>query len=68
MYQAPANEFATKFPVISFRKKRLTVAIHAHFNMESVEEVASVRKMIEEAVSKLTKEGQAKVTYSVSNL
>jgi len=59
---------STRFPVINFRKKRLTVAIHAHFDMEKAEDVATVRQMIEAAVSQIVKEGQAKVGYSVTDI
>ncbi len=67
IHQALENTSA-KFPVISFRKKRLTVAIHAHFDMEKAEDVAAVRQMIEAAVSEIVKEGQAKIGYSVSDV
>ncbi len=59
---------SARFPVINFRKKRLTVAIHAHFDMEKAEDVAAVRHMIEAAVSQIVKEGQAKVGYSVTDI
>lgn len=59
---------STKFPVITFRKKRLTVAIHAHFDMEKAEDVTAVRQMIESAVSQIVKEGQAKIGYSVTDV
>ncbi len=68
MYQAVINEVSTRFPMISFRKKRLSVAIHAHFDMESASEAAAVKQMIEAAISQLSREGNAKVTYSVSDL
>jgi lauroyl/myristoyl acyltransferase len=59
---------SAKFPVICFRKKRLTVAIHAHFDMEKAEDVAAVKQMIEAAVSQIIKEGHAKIGYSVSDV
>ena len=68
MYQAPIHEPSTKFPVIHFRKKRLTIAIHAHFDLECGEDAASVKQMIEAATNQLTQEGHAKVSYSVTDL
>jgi hypothetical protein len=68
MHQAHVNEPTTKFPIISFRRKRLTVAIHAHFDMECAADAAFVKQMIEAAISELAGEGKAKVTYSVSDL
>jgi hypothetical protein len=52
VHQALANEITTRFPVISFRKKRLTVAIPAHFDMESASDAASVKQMIEAAITR----------------
>ena len=66
--QIAVAETSTRFPVITFRKKRLTVAIHAHFDMEGAEDVAAVKHMIEEAIGRLLAEGQTKVSYSVVNL
>jgi hypothetical protein len=65
MAPSAVNEHPAKFPVITFRKKRLTVAITAQFDMEHAEDVAVVRQMVEEALSHLVSEGQAKVSYSV---
>jgi hypothetical protein len=59
------NDFATNFPTITFRRKRLTVAIHAYFDLEGSEDAAAVKQSIEAAISQLTKRGQAKHTYSV---
>jgi len=67
-HEAIDTEFTTKFPTISFRKKRLTVAIHAHFDMEKAEDVSAVRQMIEAAASQIAKEGHAKITYSVCDV
>jgi hypothetical protein len=66
--QIAAAEATTRFPVINFRKKRLSVAIHAHFDMAGAEEVATVKRMVEEAIKQLLNEGQAKVSYSVADL
>jgi hypothetical protein len=57
-----------RFPMITFRKKRLTVAIHAQFDMECAEDVTAVKRMIEEAARRLLAEGQAKISYSVADL
>jgi hypothetical protein len=59
------NDFAANFPAITFRRKRLTVTIHAHFNLEGAEDVAVVKRCIENAIGELTKHGQTKHTYSV---
>ena len=56
------------FPDIQFRKKRLTVAIHAHFDMERAEDVSAVRQRVEESLSRLTEEGRAKVSYTLSDV
>ena len=62
------NETTTRFPTITFRKKRLTVAICAHFDMGSAEDASTVKEMIEDAIGRLLQDGQAKVTYSVADL
>lgn len=62
------SEATTKFPTITFRKKRLTVAICAHFDMGSAEDASTAKEMIEEAIQRLTQDGQAKITYSVADL
>ena len=56
------------FPDIQFRKKRLTVAIHAQFDMERAEDVNAVRQRVAESVSRLAEEGRAKVTYTLSDV
>ena len=56
------------FPDIQFRKKRLTVAIHAHFDMERSEDVNAVRQRVAESVSRLAQDGRAKVTYTLSDV
>ena len=56
------------FPDIQFRKKRLTVAIHAHFDMERAEDVSAVRQRVAESLSRLAEEGRAKVSYSLSDV
>ena len=62
------NDASNRFPSISFRKKRLTVAIHAQFDLESSGQVSPVQTMIEDALSRLVSEGRAKVAYSVVDL
>ena len=66
--QIAVAEPMTRFPMITFRKKRLTVAIHAQFDMECAEDVAAVKQMIEEAALRLLSEGQAKISYSVADI
>jgi hypothetical protein len=61
----PQNDFVANFPTITFRRKRLTVTIHAHFNLDGADDVAAVRQSIESAIGELTKHGQTKHTYSV---
>jgi hypothetical protein len=56
------------FPTITFRKKRLTVAIHASFNLEHANDVAAVRQAVEDAMRQLVKHGQAKQTFSVAEV
>jgi len=68
MHLAVTNDFTNKFPPITFRKKRVTVAIHAHFDMECAADVSSVKQMIEAALAQLENEGHAKVSYSVTDV
>ena len=68
MHVVVANDFASKFPLISFRKKRLTVAIHAHFDMECAEDVQAVKAMIDSALVQLEKDGHLKISYSVTDV
>jgi hypothetical protein len=56
------------FPTISFRKKRLTVAIHAHFDLECAEDVENLRNRIEETMSRLANEGDAKIGYTLTDV
>ena len=56
------------FPDIQFRKKRLTIAIHAQFDMERAEDVNAVKQRVSESVSQLAEEGRAKVTYTLSDI
>jgi hypothetical protein len=62
------KEFASAFPTIIFRKKRLTVAIHACFNLEHADDVAAVKQAVEQAMTLLTKDGQVKQTFSVAEI
>ena len=68
MHVVVANDFTSKFPLINFRKKRLTVAIHAHFDMECAEHVSAVKAMIDGALVQLEKDGHVKVSYSVTDV
>jgi hypothetical protein len=68
MGQVLQTDFINRFPVINFRKKRLSVVIHAQFDMECESDVTSVRQMIEKAMSEINKEGAAKITYSLSDI
>ena len=56
------------FPDIQFRKKRLTVAIHAQFDMERAEDVNAVKQRVAESLSRLAEEGRAKVSYTLSDI
>ena len=68
MGQVVQTDFVNKFPAINFRKKRLSVVIHAQFDMECESDVASVRQMIEKAMTDINQEGSSKITYSVSDI
>jgi hypothetical protein len=68
MHVAVSNDFTSKFPLINFRKKRLTVAITAQFDMECAQDAVAVKQMIDGALMQLEKEGHAKITYSVSDV
>jgi hypothetical protein len=57
-----------KFPVIQFRKKRLTVAIHAHFDMQNADEVNEVKRLVEQALGQLAEDGDVKVSYALSDV
>ena len=61
MGQGAANEFVGRFPDITFRKKRLTVAIHTQFDMQNSVEVDAVKALIGDAFSKLSGDGEAKI-------
>jgi hypothetical protein len=57
------------FPTILFRKKRMTVAIHAQFDLECAEDVEKLRSRIEGAMSRLGDDGgEAKIVYTVTDL
>src|SRR3954466_1979104 len=47
MHVAISNDFTNNSPPINFRKKRLTVAIHAQFDMECAQDAAAVKQMID---------------------
>ena len=62
------NRFLGSFPTIQFRKKRLTVAIHAHFDMECAEDVENLRTRIEETMGLLAADGEAKIAYTLTDI
>jgi len=62
------NKLLGSFPTILFRKKRLTVAIHAHFDLECAEDVEKLRGRIEETMGRLVEGGEAKVAYTLSDV
>lgn len=62
------NKLLGNFPTIMFRKKRLTVAIHAQFDLECAEDVEKLRARIEETMSRLVQEGEAKIGYTLTDL
>jgi len=68
MHVAVSNDFTSKFPLINFRKKRLTVAIHAQFDMECAQDATAVKQMIDAALMQLEKDGHTKITYSVTDI
>ena len=68
MHMDAGSKNLGNFPDIQFRKKRLTVAIHAQFDMERAEDVNAVRQRVAESVERLTEEGRAKVTYTLSDV
>ena len=63
-----AHEPVAKFPPITFRKKRLTVDIHATIDLETAKDAADAKQMIEQAITRLSEEFQTKVTYSVCDI
>jgi hypothetical protein len=62
------SKFLGNFPTIQFRKKRLTVAIHAQFDMECAEDVDQVKQRLQETLGHLMAEGEAKIAYTLSDL
>jgi hypothetical protein len=68
MQTAIASNQVGKFPVIQFRKKRLTVAIHTHFDMQSAEDVNEVKRLVEQALAQLAEDGDVKVSYALSDV
>jgi len=62
------NKLLGSFPTILFRKKRLSVAIHAQFDLECAEDVEDLRARIEEAMARLIQDGEAKVAYTLSDI
>ena len=68
MHMDVGSKALGNFPDIQFRKKRLTVAIHAQFDMERAEDVNAVKQRVAESLSRLTEEGRAKVTYTLSDI
>jgi hypothetical protein len=68
MHMDVGSKHLTNFPDIQFRKKRLTVAIHAQFDMERAEDVNAVKQRVSESVERLAEEGRAKVTFTLSDV
>ena len=62
------NNKLASFPTISFRKKRLTVAIHAQFDLECAEDVENLRTRIEETMTRLADDGEAKIGYTLTDV
>ena len=62
------NKLQVSFPTILFRKKRLSVAIHAHFDLECAEDVENLRTRIEETMARFAQEGEAKIGYTLSDI
>jgi hypothetical protein len=62
------NKLLGSFPNILFRKKRLSVAIHAHFDLECAEDVENLRTRIEESMARLVQEGEAKIGYTLTDV
>ena len=68
MHMDTGSKHLGNFPDIQFRKKRLTVAIHAQFDMERAEDVSAVKQRVAESLSRLAEEGRAKVSYTLSDV
>jgi hypothetical protein len=66
--ESTTRQEVKSFPEISFRKKRLSVAIHSHFDMERAEEVGEVKQRVAEALAMLNEEGRAKVCFTLTDL
>ena len=62
------GQFVGKFPDITFRKKRLTIAIHAQFDMQNSIEVNLVKVLIKDAFVRLSEDGEAKISYTLSDI
>jgi hypothetical protein len=68
MNKRVSNEVLASFPTVSFRKKRLTVAIHAQFDLESPGDVEQLRSRIDETMALLGDRGEAKIVYTLNDL
>lgn len=68
MHVVASNGLLNTFPVVTFRKKRLSVAVHASFDLANGEAVACAKEMIEAALAQLARHGNAKVTYSLVDI
>ena len=62
------NKLLGSFPTILFRKKRLTVAIHAQFDLECAEDVEQLRSRIEETLARFADGGETKIAYTLTDI
>ena len=62
------NKLAGAFPTILFRKKRINVAIHAHFDLEGAKDAEQLRSRIEDAMVRLSEGSEAKIGYTLADV
>jgi hypothetical protein len=62
------NKLVGAFPAIMFRKKRINIAIHAHFDLESADDAEQLRNRIHDAMLHLSEGGDAKIGYTVADV
>jgi hypothetical protein len=68
MHVGNNSSFSVTFPPSCSAKKRLTVAIHASFDLECSEDVEKLRTRIEETMARLVQEGEAKIGYTLTDI